>query len=78
MNQLNQFTRQANQIKMKHNQEGDLKLLNDPIQDYEILLTPKLLKFANIGGVVDMYLKKQVDVNLDDLGLKQRLLGQKR
>ena len=78
MNQLNQFTRQANKIKMKHNQEGDLKLLNDPIQDYEILLTPKLLKFANIGGVVDMYLKKQVDVNLDDLGLKQRLLGQKR
>ena len=55
-----------------------MKLLNDPIQDYEILLTPKLLKFANIGGVVDMYLKKQVDVNLDDLGLKQRLLGQKR
>ena len=55
-----------------------MKLLNDPIQDYEILLTPKLLKFANVGGVVDMYLKNQVDVNLDDLGLKQRLQGQKR
>ena len=55
---------------MKHNQEADLKLLNDPIQDYEIMLTPKLLQFANVAGVVDMYLSKQVDVNADDLGLK--------
>ena len=60
---------------MKHNQEADLKLLNDPIQDYEIMLTPKLLQFANVAGVVDMYLSKQVDVNADDLGLKQGLTG---
>ena len=63
---------------MKHNQEADLKLLNDPIQDYEIMLTPKLLQFANVSSVVDMYLSKQVDVNMDDLGIKQKLTGQKR
>ena len=60
---------------MKHNQEADLKLLNDPIQDYEIMLTPKLLQFANVAGVVDMYLSKQVDVNADDLGIKKGLTG---
>lgn len=75
LSHLNQLTKQANQIKMKHNQEADLKLLNDPIQDYEIMLTPKLLQFANVAGVVDMYLSKQVDVNADDLGLKQGLTG---
>ena len=75
LSHLNQLTKQANQIKMKHNQEADLKLLNDPIQDYEIMLTPKLLQFANVAGVVDMYLSKQVDVNAGDLGLKQGLTG---
>ena len=75
LSHLDQLTKQANQIKMKHNQEADLKLLNDPIQDYEIMLTPKLLQFANVAGVVDMYLSKQVDVNADDLGLKQGLTG---
>ena len=52
-----------------------MKLLNDPIQDFDVALTPKLLQFANIGHVVDMYLTKQVDTNLDDLGIKQRLVG---
>ena len=43
LDQLNQFSRQAALIRMKHNTESDLKLLNDPIADYEITLTPKLL-----------------------------------
>ena len=47
---------------MKHNTESDLKLLNDPIADYEITLTPKLLQFGNVSSVVD--------TNLDDLGIK--------
>lgn len=71
------FSRQANQIRLSHNTESDLKLLNDPILDYDIVLTPKLLRFGNVASVVDMYLKKSgiIDENKDDLGLKQRLVG---
>lgn len=63
------------QIRSKHNSEADLKLINDPIQDFSINLTPSLMKFSNIGTIVDMYLSKQVDVKADDLGLSQKLVS---
>ena len=78
LQQLSQFRVQASQIKLRHNTEADLKLLNDPIQDYTIELTPSLLKYGNVNSIVDLYLKKMVDENHHDLGIKSKLLNQKR
>ena len=48
LEQLNRFSQAATAIRLKHTTVEDQKLLADPILDYEIALTPKLLQFGNI------------------------------
>jgi len=73
LSQLNEYAKLANQIRLKHNQEADLKLLADPVIDFDVILTPKLLQFGNIQTLLDMYAAGEVDAEADDLGLQQTL-----
>ena len=50
----------------------------DPICDMEIMLTPQLLKYASIPGLVDMVIENKLDARKDDLGLKKKMLPNKR
>ncbi len=48
-------------------------MLSDPILNFDIALTSKMLEFGNIKVLSDLYNRKQVDVGADDLGLKSKL-----
>ena len=39
----------------------------------DTVLNPKLLKYANIPGLVDMVISKDPDASRDDLGLKKKM-----
>ena len=39
----------------------------------DIVLTPQLLKYANIPGLVDMVIGKEPDARKDDLGLRKKI-----
>lgn len=55
LSKLNELTKQANQIRLKHNTEADQKLLADPILDFDVALTPQLLQFGNIHNLLDLF-----------------------
>ena len=42
----------------------------------DIVLTPQLLKYANIPGLVDMVIGKEPDARKDDLGLRKKIQSQ--
>ena len=39
----------------------------------DTVLTPQLLKYANIPGLVDMVISKDPDASKDDLGLRKKM-----
>ena len=45
----------------------------DPICDLDIVITPQLLKYAHIPGLVDMVIGKEPDARKDDLGLRRKI-----
>ena len=47
---------------------GDL-IWHDPIVEMDIMLTPQLLKYAHIPGLVDMVIGKEPNSRRDDFGL---------
>lgn len=55
LSHLNQFKKQANAIRTRHNTDKDQKMLADPILNYEIGLTPKLLQFGNLKVLTSLY-----------------------
>ena len=50
----------------------------DPICEMEINITPQLMTYASIPGLVDMVIENRPDAKRDDFGLKRKILPQKR
>lgn len=75
LEKLNQWSKEATQIRLKHSTVEDQKLLADPILGYEIALTPKLLQFGNVQSICDLAGNGLVDMREEDLGLSKKLLG---
>ena len=75
MAQMSAMARQAEAIRQKHSQPelGGEMIWQDPICDMDIVLTPQLLKYANIPGLVDMVISKEPDSRKDDLGLRKKI-----
>ena len=80
MQRMASMAKEAEAIRQKHAQPeigGDM-IWQDPICEMEINITPQLLTYASIPGLVDMVIEQKPDSRKDDFGLKKKILPNKR
>ena len=69
---MSQMAQEAEEIRQRQAQPeiGGFIISEDPICEMFIVLTPQLLKFARIPGLVDKVIRNESDARKNDLGFK--------